>query len=107
MAGGHRITFLQGYGLTETAPIAALTPDWDTRVGSAGKSVVWDQIKINEPNEKGEGEIWIKGKTVMLGYYEDEEATAAVMNDGWFNSGDIGYMDGGRLHLHNGPAART
>lgn len=88
------ITFLQGYGLTETAPIAALTPDWDTRVGSAGKSVVWDQIKISEPNEKGEGEIWIKGKTVMLGYYEDPEATAEVMNDGWFNSGDIGYMDG-------------
>ncbi len=87
------ITFLQGYGLTETAPIAALTPDWDMRVGSAGKSVVWDEIKISEPNEKGEGEIWIKGKTVMLGYYEDEEATAAVMNDGWFNSGDIGYMD--------------
>ncbi len=87
------ITFLQGYGLTETAPIAALTPDWDTRVGSAGKSVVWDQIKISEPNEKGEGEIWIKGKTVMLGYYEDPEATAEVMNDGWFNSGDIGYMD--------------
>ena len=87
------ITFLQGYGLTETAPIAALTPDWDSRVGSAGKSVVWDQIKISEPNEKGEGEIWIKGKTVMLGYYEDPEATAEVMNDGWFNSGDIGYMD--------------
>lgn len=87
------ITFLQGYGLTETAPIAALTPDWDTRVGSAGKSVVWDQVKISEPNEKGEGEIWIKGKTVMLGYYEDPEATAEVMNDGWFNSGDIGYMD--------------
>lgn len=87
------ILFLQGYGLTETAPIAALTPDYDPRVGSAGKSVVWDEIKINEPNENGEGEIWIKGKTVMLGYYEDPEATAAVMNDGWFNSGDIGYMD--------------
>ncbi len=87
------ITFLQGYGLTETAPIAALTPDWDTRVGSAGKSVIWDEIKISNPNEKGEGEIWIKGKTVMLGYYEDPEATAAVMHDGWFNSGDIGYMD--------------
>lgn len=87
------ITFLQGYGLTETAPIAALTPDWDTRVGSAGKSVVWDEIKINEPNEKGEGEILIKGKTVMLGYYEDQEATDAVLKDGWFNSGDIGYMD--------------
>lgn len=87
------ITFLQGYGLTETAPIAALTPDWDTRVGSAGKSVVWDEIKINEPNEKGEGEIFIKGKTVMLGYYKDQEATDAVLKDGWFNSGDIGYMD--------------
>ena len=87
------ITFLQGYGLTETAPIAALTPDWDTRVGSAGKSVVWDQIKIKEPDEKGEGEILIKGKTVMLGYYEDPEATALAVQDGWFNSGDIGYLD--------------
>lgn len=87
------ILFLQGYGLTETAPIAALTPDYDTRVGSAGKSVVCDEIKIKEPNEKGEGEVLIKGKTVMLGYFEDEEATASVMEDGWFNSGDIGYMD--------------
>ncbi|MEE0797866.1 MAG: AMP-binding protein [Anaerovoracaceae bacterium] len=87
------VTFLQGYGLTETAPIAALTPDFDTRVGSAGKAVVCDEIKINDPDENGEGEIFIKGKTVMLGYYEDPEATAAVMHDGWFNSGDIGYMD--------------
>lgn len=91
--GDIGILFLQGYGLTETAPIAALTPDWDPRVGSAGKAVVWDEIKINEPNEKGEGEVYIKGKTVMLGYYEDPEATAAVMNGEWFNSGDIGYLD--------------
>ncbi len=88
------VTFLQGYGLTETAPIAALTPDYDTRVGSAGKAVVCDEIKIKDPNENGEGEILIKGKTVMLGYYEDPEATAAAIDkDGWFNSGDIGYMD--------------
>lgn len=87
------IVFLQGYGLTETAPIAALTPDWDTRVGSAGKAVVHDEIKIENPNEKGEGEILIKGKTVMLGYYEDPEATAEAIQDGWFRSGDIGYMD--------------
>ncbi len=91
--GDIGILFLQGYGLTETAPIAALTPDWDPRVGSAGKAVVWDEIKINEPNEKGEGEVYIKGKTVMLGYYEDPEATAAVMDGEWFNSGDIGYLD--------------
>ncbi|MCQ2547823.1 MAG: AMP-binding protein [Clostridia bacterium] len=87
------MTFLQGYGLTETAPIAALTPDFDRRVGSAGMPVWCDEIKINDANDKGEGEIWIKGKTVMLGYFEDEEATAEVLNDGWFNSGDLGYID--------------
>ncbi len=54
------ITFLQGYGLTETAPIAALTPDFNTKVGSAGKAVVCAQIKIDNPNEKGEGEVLIK-----------------------------------------------
>lgn len=87
------ITFLQGYGLTETAPIAALTPEYDTRVGSAGKAVICADIKIHNPNEKGEGEIWIKSKTLMLGYYENEEATKEVMHDGWFNAGDIGYLD--------------
>ena len=87
------VTFLQGYGLTETAPIAALTPDFDTRVGSAGKAVFGDEIRISNPNERGEGEVLIKGKTVMLGYYEDPETTAEVMKDGWFNSGDIGLLD--------------
>ena len=87
------LLFLQGYGLTETAPIAALTPDFDTRVGSAGKAVCGDEIMIKDPNERGEGEILIKGKTVMLGYYQNPEATAEAVKDGWFNSGDIGYMD--------------
>lgn len=88
------ICFLQGYGLTETAPIAALTPDYDPRVGSAGKAVKCAEIKILNPNENGEGEVLIKSKTLMLGYYEDEEATKAVIDeDGWFNSGDIGYLD--------------
>ena len=87
------IIFLQGYGLTETAPIAALTPEYDPKVGSAGKPVICAQIKINQPNEKGEGEVWIKSKTLMLGYYENEEATNEVMNEGWFNAGDIGYLD--------------
>lgn len=88
------ITFLQGYGLTETAPIAALTPEYKTKVGSAGKPVVCADIKIDSPNEKGEGEILIKSDTLMLGYYEDEEATREVIDDeGYFHSGDIGYMD--------------
>ena len=93
------IIFLQGYGLTETAPIAALTPEYDARVGSAGKPVICDEIKIHAPNENGEGEVWIKGKTVMLGYYENEEATKEVMHDGWFNAGDIGYLDDGFLYI--------
>ena len=87
------IMFLQGYGLTETAPIAAVTPDFDTRVGSAGKVVVCDEIMISNPNENGEGEILIKGDTVMLGYYEAPELTAETIVDGWFHSGDIGFLD--------------
>ena len=87
------IMFLQGYGLTETAPISAVTPDFDTRVGSAGKVVCCNEIMIENPNEKGEGEILIKGDTVMLGYYEAPELTAEAIVDGWFHSGDIGFMD--------------
>ena len=87
------ITFLQGYGLTETAPISALTPEFDARVGSAGKAVTGAELRIDEPNEKGEGEVLIKSTTLMLGYYEDEEATKEAIVDGWFHSGDIGYLD--------------
>ncbi|MBR6033471.1 MAG: AMP-binding protein [Clostridia bacterium] len=87
------ICFLQGYGLTETSPIAALTPEFDTKVGSAGKPVICAEIKIDNPNEKGEGEVLIKSETLMLGYYENEEATKEAIQDGWFHSGDIGYLD--------------
>lgn len=92
------IMFLQGYGLTETAPIAALTPEYDSRVGSAGKAVVCAELKIDNPNEKGEGEVLIKSETLMLGYYEDQEATDEVIEvdeegNRWFHSGDVGYLD--------------
>ena len=92
------ITFLQGYGLTETAPIAALTPEYDPKVGSAGKAVVCAELKIDNPNENGEGEVLIKSETLMLGYYEDKEATDEVIEvdeegNRWFHSGDVGYLD--------------
>jgi len=92
------ISFLQGYGLTETAPIAALTPEYNPRVGSAGKAVNCAELKIDNPNEKGEGEVLIKSQTLMIGYYEDEEATEEVIEvdengDRWFHSGDVGYLD--------------
>lgn len=92
------INFLQGYGLTETAPIAALTPEFDPRVGSAGKAVICAELKVDHPDEKGEGEILIKSETLMLGYYEDEKATNEAIEvdengDRWFHSGDVGYID--------------
>ena len=88
------IVFLQGYGLTETAPISAVTPEYNPMVGSAGKTIVQADVKVDNPNENGEGELLIKSPTLMLGYYEDEEATKEVMTeDGYFRSGDIGYVD--------------
>ena len=91
---GIGITFLQGYGLTETAPISAVTPEYKPCVGSAGKVIVGADAKVKDPNENGEGEILIKSPTLMIGYYEDKEATNKVIDeDGYFNSGDIGYID--------------
>ena len=92
------ISFLQGYGLTETAPIAALTPEYDPRVGSAGRAVNCAELRIDSPNENGEGEVLIKSETLMIGYYEDEQATKEVIEvdehgDRWFHSGDVGYLD--------------
>ena len=91
---GIGISFLQGYGLTETAPISAVTPEYKPCVGSAGKVIVGAEAKVKDPNENGEGEILIKSPTLMIGYYEDEEATKKVIDEeGYFNSGDIGYID--------------
>lgn len=88
------MTFLQGYGLTETAPISALTPDYKMCIGSVGCPIVQADIKILDPDENGEGEVLIKTPTLMMGYYEDEEETKkAIDSDGYFHSGDIGYMD--------------
>lgn len=88
------IKFIQGYGLTETAPIAALTPEYmPSKYSSTGVAVKDTDIKLRNVNEKGIGEILIKGPTLMLGYYEDKEATEKVMDNGYFCSGDMGKID--------------
>ena len=87
------ITTIQGYGLTETSPVLTGESDNKIRYGSVGFPLCNVQIKIDEPNKEGIGEIIAKGPNVMLGYYEDEETTKSVIRDGWFHTGDMGYLD--------------
>ena len=84
---------VQGYGLTECSPIIALNRNCDYNNASAGLPVPNTEITIDNPNEEGIGEIIAKGPNIMLGYYENEEATREVIVDGWFHTGDLGYMD--------------
>ncbi len=88
------ITILNGYGITEAAPlISANRNEWQKN-GSVGTPIIGEKVKIFEPDENGEGEICVKGPNVMLGYYEDEAATKAVFDeDGYFHTGDYGKLD--------------
>lgn len=90
------ITAVQGYGLTECSPMAALNPDTkkNMRSDSAGHLMPGMEVKIVNRDDEGIGEICLKGKNVMMGYYNNEEATAEVLKDGWFHTGDLGYVDG-------------
>ena len=87
------IFLLQGYGLTECSPIAALNRDVDFKDEAAGLPLPGMEIKIVDANDEGIGEIVVKGPNVMLGYYEDKEATDKVLINGWFYTGDLGKID--------------
>lgn len=87
------ILCVQGYGLTETAPVLSAEREDLIRYGSIGFPMPSVEIKIDDPDENGIGEIVAKGPNVMLGYYENEEATKEVLQDGWFHTGDLGYFD--------------
>ena len=87
------IETLQGYGLTECAPLVAGNCDFYMNVNSAGKVMPGNEMKIDNPNAEGVGEILTRGDNLMLGYFNNPEATEAVFKDGWFRTGDLGYID--------------
>ncbi len=87
------ILTVQGYGLTETSPVLTAENAKTIKYGSVGIPLFNVDVKIDNPDEKGIGEIIAKGPNVMLGYYENEEATKEVLKDGWFHTGDLGYID--------------
>jgi long-chain acyl-CoA synthetase len=89
-----RFPYAIGYGLTETAPLLAGAGVHQTTLHSTGFAVHGVELKIDNPDKKGVGEIWAKGPNVMQGYYKNPEATSEVLtSDGWFKTGDFGRFD--------------
>ncbi len=87
---GIGISVLNGYGITECAPLISVNRSKNNILGSVGNVIDDAFVKIDEPNEDGEGEILFKGSNVMLGYYKDDEATAEAFKEGYFRTGDYG-----------------
>ena len=88
------ITILNGYGITECAPLISCNRNNYRKAGSVGRPIMRELVKIDNPNDAGEGEICVKGSNVMLGYYENDEATREAFDeDGYFHTGDLGKLD--------------
>ena len=88
------INMVQGYGLTESSPVIAVEDDKYKKIGSIGKALPSLDAKIDNPNEEGIGELLVKGPTIMLGYYENDEATKEAIDDeGWLHTGDLAKID--------------
>ena len=87
---GIGIDILNGYGITECAPLISVNRSKHNVLGSIGQPIDDVEVRIDDPNEDGEGEILVKGPNVMLGYYNNEEATADAFKDGYFRTGDYG-----------------
>ncbi|HPT21129.1 MAG TPA: AMP-binding protein [Bacteroidales bacterium] len=104
----HGVTLLEGYGTTETSPVISVNSPESNKPGSTGKIIPGVQVRI-ESIETGEecrarevGLIMVKGPSVMKGYYDDPELTSEVLSDGWYNTGDMGYIDEDGFLWHAG-----
>ena len=95
------IDMMQGYGLTETSPVIACESDaFHNKMKSTGYPLFNEEVRIENQDKNGIGEIVVKGPNVMLGYYEDEKETKKVLKNGWFYTGDLGYFDKkGQLYI--------
>lgn len=87
------INIVQGYGLTETSPVVGVGSNKYHKIGSVGKAVPSVEVKIKDKNNDGVGELIVKGPSVMIGYYDNEDATKEVLKDGWFCTGDLAKID--------------
>jgi len=104
----HGVTLLEGYGATETSPVISVNTHEFNRPGSTGKVIPNVQVRI-ENLETGEecttgevGKVMVKGDSVMKGYYDDPELTAEALDDGWYNTGDMGFFDEDKYLWHAG-----
>ncbi len=94
------VSVVQGYGMTESAPVIAAENLFNRSPGSIGLGTPGMNVQIAEPNEEGVGEIIVQSPSVMMGYYQDEEETAKVLKDGWLHTGDLAFLDGkGYIHI--------
>ncbi|MDP8263499.1 MAG: AMP-binding protein [Candidatus Ancaeobacter aquaticus] len=87
-------TVLEGYGLTETSPVVTINTLDTYKIGSVGKIIPGVEVSIDKPDKEGKGEILVKGPNVMEGYYNRPDEAQAVIEDGWFCTGDEGFIDG-------------
>ncbi|MGB2706117.1 MAG: AMP-binding protein [Candidatus Omnitrophota bacterium] len=87
------LKILEGYGLSETSPVLTLNPPKKQKPGSAGVAIPDVEIRISERDEKGVGDVIARGPNIMKGYYKRPDLTASVIKDGWFHTGDLGYVD--------------
>ena len=91
-------SIVQAYGLTETAALVTVTPPGQG-VGSVGRALPHVELKLDQPDEKGIGEVLVRGDNVMEGYWKNEDATHEVLSNGWFHTGDLGFLSDGFLHI--------